>query len=130
MKEYLLIRAIVALAFRPEAQTVNEWENTEINSINKEQPHAYGFLAGEKANNPTVRSLNGIWKFKWSPDPQSRPVNFYTENYPDETWDNRKVFVLKELNMLLRKYQSLNKRINDEQDFADYNRCTAEFFKL
>ncbi|HTJ50850.1 MAG TPA: glycoside hydrolase family 2 TIM barrel-domain containing protein [Cyclobacteriaceae bacterium] len=35
-----------------------------------------------------VQSLNGIWKFKWSPDPQSRPVNFYTENYSTENWDN------------------------------------------
>src|SRR6185295_18298499 len=58
------------------------------NGINKEKPHAYSFLSEEKANNPMVHSLNGIWKFKWSPDPQSRPVNFYKENYSTETWHN------------------------------------------
>ena len=70
------------------AQTLPDWENPDVNGINKENPHAYGFLASEKASNPTVQSLNGIWKFKWSPDPQSRPVDFYTENYSTENWDN------------------------------------------
>ena len=70
------------------AQTIPDWENPDVNGINKEKPHAYGFLAADKANNPTVQSLNGIWKFKWSPDPQSRPLDFYTENYSTENWDN------------------------------------------
>lgn len=70
------------------AQTLSDWQNPDVNGINKEKPHAYSFLASEKSNNPTVQSLNGIWKFKWSPDPQSRPVDFYTENYSTENWDN------------------------------------------
>jgi len=70
------------------AQTLPDWENPDVNGINKENPHAYSFLASEKANNPTVQSLNGIWKFKWSPNPQSRPMDFYTENYSTENWDN------------------------------------------
>jgi beta-galactosidase len=70
------------------AQTLPDWENPDVNGINKEKPHAYGFLASDKANNLTVQSLNGIWKFKWSPDPQSRPVDFYMENYYTENWDN------------------------------------------
>src|ERR1035437_1546433 len=70
------------------AQSLPDWENPDVNGINKEKPHAYGFLASEKANNSTVQSLNGIWKFKWSPDPQSRPLDFYTENYSTENWDN------------------------------------------
>lgn len=70
------------------AQSLPDWENPNINGVNKEKPHAYSFLASEKANNPTVQSLNGIWKFNWSPDPQSRPVDFYTENYSTENWNN------------------------------------------
>ncbi len=70
------------------AQTLPDWENPSINGVNKEKPHAYGFLASEKANNPTVQSLNGNWKFKWSPNPQSRPADFFTENYSTENWDN------------------------------------------
>lgn len=88
MKKYLLILAFIASTLQMKAQTIPDWENPDVNGINKEKPHAYGFLASEKANNPTVQSLNGIWKFKWSPDPQSRPVDFYTENYRVENWDN------------------------------------------
>jgi beta-galactosidase len=88
MKISLIFLTIIALALSVNAQTSYDWENPDINGINKEQPHAFGFLADEKANNPTIHSLNGIWKFKWSPDPQARPVDFYTENYSVEKWDN------------------------------------------
>ena len=70
------------------AQSINDWENPDVNGINKERPHAYGFLASEKANDPFIKSLNGIWKFKWSPDPQSRPAGFYSESYSAGNWEN------------------------------------------
>ncbi len=70
------------------AQQINDWENPDVNGINKEKPHAYGFLAEKKINNPLVHTLNGIWKFKWSLDPQTRPLNFYTEGYATDKWDN------------------------------------------
>jgi hypothetical protein len=70
------------------AQTIPDWENPDVNGINKEKPHAFTFQVEEKTNNSMLQSLNGIWKFKWSPDPQSRPVDFYAENYLTENWDN------------------------------------------
>lgn len=70
------------------AQILNDWENPDINEINKEQAHAYTFLTEGKANNPMIHSLNGIWKFKWSPDPQSRPIDFYQESFSPDGWDN------------------------------------------
>ena len=33
-----------------------------------------------------VKSLNGKWQFHWSPDPQSRPVDFYKTDYPRTDW--------------------------------------------
>ncbi len=70
------------------AQETRDWENPEIIGINKEKPHATLFLSTDKANNPNLISLNGIWKFKWSPDPQSRPADFYKNDYSTESWDN------------------------------------------
>jgi len=70
------------------AQSIPDWENPDVNGINKEKPHAYSFLASDKANNPTIQSLNGIWKFKWSADPQLRPMDFYMANFSTENWDN------------------------------------------
>jgi beta-galactosidase len=90
MRTYLIL--LVLIAFNSIsgifAQDALPWENPDINGINKEQPHAYSFLAEEKGNNPTVQSLNGIWKFKWSPDPKSRPMDFFQESYSTDKWDN------------------------------------------
>lgn len=85
---YLIIAGALLLACEASAQGLNDWENPAVNGINKEKPHAYSFLSEQKATNPMVQSLNGVWKFKWSPDPQSRPANFYTENYSTENWNN------------------------------------------
>jgi beta-galactosidase len=84
----ILFACTLLLISETHAQELSYWENPDINGINKEKPHAYGFLAENKTNNPMIRSLNGIWKFKWSPNPQSRPVDFYMENYSTEKWDN------------------------------------------
>ena len=33
-----------------------------------------------------VKSLNGDWQFNWSPDPDSRPIDFYKLNYNRADW--------------------------------------------
>ena len=76
----LLFIVLSLSAIELNAKNLNDWENPAVNGINKEPSHAYGFLVDEKSHNPMVRSLNGEWKFKWSPNPQSRPVTFYKVN--------------------------------------------------
>ena len=34
-----------------------------------------------------VKSLNGNWRFHWSPDPQSRPIDFFKSNFSHDNWD-------------------------------------------
>jgi len=70
------------------AQNIPDWENPEIISINKEKPHATTFLSEVKTNNPFIHSLNGMWKFMWSPDPQTRPVEFFKDNFSTSDWKN------------------------------------------
>jgi beta-galactosidase len=67
---------------------INDWENPEVIGINKEKAHATLTLPSEKRNNPNVVSLNGVWKFKWSPNPSERPVNFFNPDYQIADWDN------------------------------------------
>ncbi len=88
MKLYLIILTVLLSLFKVEAQTVNDWENPAVNGINKEKPHAYTFLAEEKRNNSTIQSLNGLWKFHWSANPQARPQDFYTAGFSADKWDN------------------------------------------
>jgi beta-galactosidase len=70
-----------------EASQVHYWENPEIIGLNKEKAHASLVPAGEKAFDPRVVSLNGLWRFKWSPDPESRPTEFYKQDYSVAQWD-------------------------------------------
>ena len=67
--------------------TVPDWENPEIIGINKEKAHATFVLPSEKAADSRVVSLNGLWRFKWSPDPESRPIDFYKQDYSTTKWD-------------------------------------------
>lgn len=74
----------------------NEWESPENLALNKEQPHAYFFPFQDVANARKVlpenskywQSLNGDWKFNWSPDPTSRPKDFYKTDFDATSWDN------------------------------------------
>jgi len=84
----VLVASALLSIHKANAQDINDWENPNVTGINKEKPHAYSFLAEDKADNPMIKSLNGIWKFKWSPDPQSRPAGFYAENYSTDKWDD------------------------------------------
>ncbi len=93
MKKYLLISyTLLICCLLPStwlhAQLNHDWENPEVIGINKEKPHAFLFLSNDKISNPNVVSLNGVWKFKWSPNPQSRPTTFYESNYNTENWDD------------------------------------------
>ena len=69
-------------------KVINDWENPQVIGINKEKAHATLSLPSEKGNNPNVVSLNGVWKFKWSPNPAERPIDFYKPDYQLADWDN------------------------------------------
>jgi len=71
-----------------------EWENSEIIGINKLEPHntLIPFDNEEscldaRRNSPYYKSLNGIWKFNWVKRPAERQINFYREDFNDESWD-------------------------------------------
>jgi len=77
------------------AQTVPDWENPAVFGINKEKPHctlipyesAGKALQADRSRSDWYQSLNGKWKFRWSPDPDSRPVDFYKPLYNVQSWD-------------------------------------------
>ena len=79
---------------RGQAETP-EWENLDVLQINRLAPRAsfvpYGSfeaaVKGDVAACKNVESLNGQWKFHWSPDPQSRPVDFYRPDFKTTDWN-------------------------------------------
>ncbi len=73
-----------------------DWENPAVFGINKEPPHATAIpfatdsqaLSGRWQDSPYYNSLNGTWKFHWSPNPSERPVDFFKPSYNVRSWDN------------------------------------------
>jgi len=76
-----------------------EWQNPEMLSLNKEQPHAYifPFANTEEAlkvlpeGSSYYQSLDGTWKFYWAPTPEERPKEFFLTSYDVSAWDDIKV---------------------------------------
>lgn len=73
-----------------------EWENPEIFQINKEAPTAafYRYTDQKEAikntsweNSPLYRSLNGTWHFYYADSVNSRPTNFFKNNFDLKGWD-------------------------------------------
>ena len=77
------------------AQVVPEWKDPEIISVNTEKGRAdFVPYANEKSalqldkKSPFVRSLNGIWKFKWASHPSKAPSDFFKPTFSTANWDN------------------------------------------
>ncbi len=77
----------------------NEITQIEVTSINTEKPHctllpyadAETALKDNPEESPYFISLNGIWKFKWVPEPSKRPAGFYLKHYNTAKWDKIEV---------------------------------------
>lgn len=91
MKQILLtLIGILFLAptrMEAQAQKATDWENPAVIGINKESYHASLTLPSKKVNCSEVISLNGKWRFKWSPNPESRPADFYKNDFNTNEWD-------------------------------------------
>jgi len=65
-----------------------DWENPAVNSINKEPYHNTLVLPSLKSEFKEIEFLNGVWKFKWSPRPEMRPVDFYKLDFDVNAWND------------------------------------------
>ena len=81
------------------APTGWEWQSPDSVAVNKQQPHAwfFSFRNVEEArkvlpeNSSYWKSLDGLWKFHWAPNPDKRPKDFYRTDYDVSQWDDIKV---------------------------------------
>lgn len=87
MRIYIFLLT-VCFTFQMRAQQVPDWENPRVVGINKEEYHSTLTLPSGKSSCEEVVPLNGRWKFYWSPDPQSRPSDFYKNSFDVSGWDN------------------------------------------
>ena len=90
-----VVMAIGLAACGAFAAEVNDWENPEVNSINRLPARTYAIpLADEQAalsdalepETPYRMSLNGDWKIKWVGTPERRPLDFWMTDFDDADW--------------------------------------------
>ena len=89
MKRIIIIFASL-LAITAQAQT-HDWENPHVLGINKLPYHATLQLPSKWKECQEIVSLDGQWQFHWSKDPESRPADFYREDFDVNNWDKIKV---------------------------------------
>lgn len=75
----------------------NEWDDVSITQVNREPAHTLSIPFGTDKDalegkaleeSPWFLSLNGVWKFKWAPDPARKPADFQNSSFDDSAWDN------------------------------------------
>ena len=78
------------------AQQNNDWENPALVDENKEKPHATGMIfsnaadvkADDYSRSASYQSLNGTWKFTYTDQHATRPMDFYHTSLDDSKWNN------------------------------------------
>ncbi len=64
-----------------------EWEDIAVIGLNKEPARCTSFSYPDgvsvldDSKSPYYKSLNGIWSFRWSPNPAQRPTDFFQPDY-------------------------------------------------
>jgi beta-galactosidase len=103
MKGIFLIFLTILILFFPgllNTQSIEkDWENPKMFGQNKEPAHCTLIpyadhkqaLRDKPERSPYYRSLNGTWKFHWTPEPANRPKNFFKPKQNVSHWDEIQV---------------------------------------
>ncbi|MBL8877875.1 MAG: DUF4981 domain-containing protein [Phycisphaerales bacterium] len=91
---FLVVICLSLASFAALAQTTQPdrppWLDPAVTGINRLPPRAvravFANTAGAQDASPFVQSLNGDWKFHWSPNPAARPVDFFGDEFDDTAW--------------------------------------------
>ena len=106
MKKRIVTGLFTALAVMANAQSFTEWQNPEVNAVNRAPMHTNYFAyesegvaqTGVKEHSSRFMTLNGTWKFFWVKDADARPVDFWKPGFNDKGWCDMPVPGVWELN--------------------------------
>ena len=93
--KYIIAISILSTFFPAFSQKMTEWQDQQVNEINRLPMRAAFFPYNEKSINcnyipeksDNYLSLNGNWKFNWVKDADLRPKEFFKPEYDDKDWD-------------------------------------------
>lgn len=106
MRNFLLLSTMCACTLSVSAQSFKEWQDPEVNAINRAPMHTSFFAyedlekanKGVKEESDNFMTLNGKWKFLWVESADKRPKDFFRLGYDDNGWDDFRVPAVWELN--------------------------------
>ena len=106
MNKFFYLTALCACSFTASAQTFKEWQDPQVNKINRAPMHSTFFAYEDlesasvsvKEKSANYMTLNGTWKFFWVANADERPTDFYRIGYNDKGWDDMQVPAVWELN--------------------------------
>lgn len=106
MNKFFYLTALCACSFTASAQTFKEWQDPQVNEINRAPMHSTFFAYEDlesasvsvKEKSANYMTLNGTWKFFWVANADERPTDFYRLGYNDKGWDDMQVPAVWELN--------------------------------
>lgn len=90
----ILLGILGVCACQTYAQTFKEWQDPEINAVNRAPMHTDFFAyestelaaKGMKELSGNFMSLNGNWKFNWVEHADARPEGFWKTDFNDKGW--------------------------------------------
>ena len=85
MKKHFITGLLATFAIAASAQSFTEWQNPEVNAVNRAPMHTNYFAyesadaaaRGAKEHSSNYMTLNGIWKFFWVKNADARPTDFW-----------------------------------------------------
>ena len=105
MRKLTLIAALVC-CLGAQSQTMTEWQDMTVNSVNRLPSHTTFFayesealaLRGEPSLSENFLSLHGPWQFHWSANAGEQPQDFFLPTFDDRAWKTMPVPGIWELN--------------------------------
>jgi beta-galactosidase len=88
------VPTVAATTTQPGSPAREEWDDPAVLHVGTERPHATMMTypsaelaaRGDRTASPWFRSLNGRWKFRYAPNPASRPAGFERPGFDDKAW--------------------------------------------
>lgn len=96
MKKHFITGLLATFAIAASAQSFTEWQNPEVNAVNRAPMHTNYFAyesvdaaaRGAKEQSSNYMTLNGTWKFFWVKNADARPTDFWKVGFNDKGWSD------------------------------------------
>ena len=104
MTRLTLLAIVLIGGMATQAQTLKEWDDVHVTSLNRQRAHTLDIPVGSAAEaagaytptnaleaSPYFLSLNGTWKFQWVGTPDKASDTFFNDKFDAAAWDEIEV---------------------------------------